>query len=74
MEGCLRTMVQLAGVPMHEAVGMASFNPAKVIRLDNSIGTIEISKEADLAILDDTFTVLMTIVKGKVVYSSEGEG
>ena len=38
MEGCLRTLVQLAGVPMHEAVRMASLNPAKVIKLDTKHG------------------------------------
>jgi len=73
MEGCIRTMVQLAGVPMHSAVRMASLNPAKVIRLDSSMGSIEIGKEANLAVLDDSFNVFMTIVKGKIVYSSESE-
>jgi len=73
MEGCLRTLVQLAGVPIHEAVRMTSFNPAKVIKKDTTIGSIEIGKEANLAILDDDFNVLMTIVKGKIVYSSESE-
>ena len=58
---------------MHEAVRMATFNPAKVIKLGKSMGSIEIGKEANLAILDDSFTVIMTIVKGKVVYSSESE-
>ena len=72
MEGCLRTMVQEAGVPLQDAVRMASFNPAKVIKVENRKGSIEVGKEADLAILDDAFKVQMTIVKGKVVYSSEG--
>ena len=74
MEGCLRTLVQFVGVPLSEAVRMASFNPAKVIKLDKSMGSIEVGKEANLAVLDDTLNVRMTIVKGKVVYSSEGEG
>jgi N-acetylglucosamine-6-phosphate deacetylase len=73
MEGCLRTIVKLAGVPMKDAVKMTSFNPAKVIKEDASIGSIEIGKEANLAILDDDFNVLMTIVKGKIVHSSESE-
>lgn len=73
MEGCLRTLIQSAGVPMHEAVRMASLNPAKVIKLASSMGSIEIGKEANLAILDDSFNVYKTIVKGKVVYSSESE-
>ena len=37
------------------------------------MGSIEIGKEANLAILDDAFNVHMTIVRGKVVYSSESE-
>ncbi len=73
MEGCLHTLVHLAGVPLHAAVRMSSFNPAKVIKLDKSMGSIEIGKEANFAILDDSFNVHMTIVKGKVVYSSESE-
>ncbi len=73
MEVCLRTIVQLAGVPIREAVRMTSFNAAKVIKKDKSIGSIEIGKEANLAILDDSFNVLMTIVKGKVAYSHESE-
>jgi N-acetylglucosamine-6-phosphate deacetylase len=74
MDGCLRTMVQQVGVPLNEAVRMASFNPAKVIKQDKNIGSIEIGKEANLAVLDDSFKVLMTFIKGKLVYSSESEG
>ena len=73
MEGSLRTLVQLVGIPMFEAVRMASLNPAKVIKLDTNIGSIEVGKEANLAILDDAFNVHMTIVRGKVVFSSESE-
>jgi len=72
MEGCIRTMVLEAGVPLQDAVRMASFNPAKVIKVENHKGSIEVGKEADLAILDDAFKVQMTLVKGKVVYSSGG--
>ncbi len=73
MESCLRTMVNLAGVPLQEALRMTSLNPAKVIRMDKHLGSIEIGKEANFAVLDESFKVLMTIVKGKVVYSSESE-
>ena len=73
MDMCLNTLVQEVGIPMDEAVRMASFNPAKVIKLDDSIGSIEIGKEANLVVLDNSYNVLMTIVRGKVVYSGEGE-
>jgi N-acetylglucosamine-6-phosphate deacetylase len=74
LDGCLRNMVQLAGVPLSEAARMASFNPAKVIGLDNRMGSIEVGKEANLAILDEGLKVCMTIIKGKIVYSCENEG
>ena len=66
-------MIQLAGVPLLEAVRMASFNPAKVIGMENRMGSIEVGKEANLAVLDEALKVCMTIVKGKIVYSSEIE-
>jgi N-acetylglucosamine-6-phosphate deacetylase len=73
LDGCLRNMVQLAGVPVSEAARMASFNPAKVIGLENRMGSIEVGKEANLAILDEELKVCMTIIKGKIVYSCENE-
>jgi N-acetylglucosamine-6-phosphate deacetylase len=74
LDGCLRNMVQLAGVPLSEAARMASFNPVKVIGLENRMGSIEVGKEANLAILDEGLKVCMTIIKGKIVYSCENEG
>lgn len=73
LDGCVRNMVQLAGVPLSEAVRMASFNPAKVIGLESRMGSIEVGKEANLVILDEGLKMRMTIVKGKIVYPSENE-
>jgi N-acetylglucosamine-6-phosphate deacetylase len=54
MIDCVRNMVRLAGVPLIEAVRMASQNPAEVIapRLDGPpIGRLEIGAAADLVML-----------------------
>ena len=68
LDGCLRNMVQLANVPLADAVRMASLNPAKVIGVEKHIGSIEIGKDANLVALDQSFNVSLTMVKGKIVY------
>jgi N-acetylglucosamine-6-phosphate deacetylase len=45
---------------------MGSRNPARVIGLDQEIGTIAVGKTADLIIVDDKFNVDKVILGGKV--------
>ncbi len=71
MDSALRTMVQLADVPLPDAIRMVSYNPAKVIGMEKRFGSIEIGKEANLTVLNKALKVYMTIVKGKCVYSSQ---
>ena len=52
MIDCVRNMVRLAGVPLVEAVRMATFNPAEVIApriIGPPIGRLELGAAADLA-------------------------
>lgn len=46
---------------------MASLNPAKVIGLDNEIGSIELGKKADLTFVNDRFDVKGVMLAGKVI-------
>jgi N-acetylglucosamine-6-phosphate deacetylase len=46
---------------------MASRNPARVIGLDNEIGTIAKGKTADLVIVDDKFNIDKVILGGEIV-------
>lgn len=48
-----------------QAFLMASRNPARVIGLDDEIGTIEAGKRADLVFVDDMFNVKNVILGGK---------
>lgn len=56
------------GIPLSEAIKMASFNAAKAIGIDDRKGSIDIDKDADIVVLDNDLTVNMTIVNGKMVY------
>jgi N-acetylglucosamine-6-phosphate deacetylase len=65
----IRNMTELAGVPLNQAIQMASYNPAKLIRMADRKGSIAEGKDADLVIVDEQLKPIQTIVKGKVVYS-----
>jgi len=49
-----------------QAFVMASLNPAKVIGMDDEIGSIEPGKIADLVFVDDKFNVHQVMLGGKI--------
>lgn len=49
-----------------QAFIMASLNPAKVIGMDNEIGSIEPGKIADLVFVDDKFNVQQVMLGGEI--------
>jgi len=63
----VRTLVREAGVPLHEAVRMATLNPAEALHLGTK-GRLEPGADADLVLLDDDLTVLATFVGGERAY------
>lgn len=70
MADAVRNMVQLVGVPLHEAVAMASLNPAVKHGLDKrGKGSLAAGNDADLVLLDRNLRVTETVVEGEVVFS-----
>jgi len=67
----VRTMVQLAQVPLVEAVRMMTTTPARIMKVDDRKGAIAAGKDADLVIFDDDINVRLTMVGGKIVYRYE---
>ena len=61
------------GLPMEDGLRAITINAAKICRVDHRIGSLEIGKDADIAIFDgnplEVFTnCLYTIINGKIVY------
>ncbi|MGO1723896.1 MAG: N-acetylglucosamine-6-phosphate deacetylase [Sphingobacterium sp.] len=63
----IRTMVQLADVPVAQAVRMASQNPAQVMGVENK-GRLVKGMDADLVLFDKDFAIELTLVEGALVY------
>ncbi len=65
----VRNMVNMAEVPLLEAVKMASLTPANILGLGASKGSLICGKDADIVIFDSNINVSTTIVQGRIVYN-----
>ena len=65
----VRTMVQLAGIPLTDAIRMMTLTPARILHIDSSKGSLEAGKDADIIIFDNQINVINTISEGHVIYS-----
>lgn len=66
-EVLVQTMVKKAGIPLEDAVRMASETPARLTGIADSKGTLEKGKDADIVILDNDANVRCVFTKGKEV-------
>ena len=64
----LKILVQKTGVSFFDAVKMASQVPANVLGVKK--GCLQAGFDADLAVLDDDYHAVMTVVAGNIVYSA----
>jgi N-acetylglucosamine-6-phosphate deacetylase len=73
MNKAVHNMVTKAGIPLPEAVQMASYNPAKLLGIADKKGTLEPGKDADIVILNKNFETELTMVSGQVVFRREAK-
>jgi N-acetylglucosamine-6-phosphate deacetylase len=67
----VHTLVRSVGVPLHEAVGMATRNPARALHAVAK-GRIEVGADADLVVFSPEFQVVRTFVAGRQVFPADG--
>src|SRR3954470_13349076 len=56
----VRVMVDQVGAPLHEAIAMASANPARALGLERK-GKLEVGCDADLVVFSPRFEVTQTV-------------
>jgi N-acetylglucosamine-6-phosphate deacetylase len=64
----IRTMVNKVNLPLHEAVGMATQNPARAVGLETK-GRLAVGADADFVVLSPELDVLRTFSSGQEIFS-----
>lgn len=69
----LPNMVSVTDASLADAVDMATINPARLLGLDDRVGSIETGKDASMTLFrwadgQDKLDVVATVVRGEVVY------
>ncbi len=70
MNRAVQNMVEKVGVPFTQAVDYATINPARMLKIDNEAGSIEVGKRADFTVLNANYDVVLTIRGGKAIYQA----
>jgi len=68
LDRSVRSLMQFTSTDLSDALLMASCNPAKLLGIEASKGSLEPGKDGDIVMVDDDFTILKTFVEGDLVY------
>ena len=60
----VKNLVQMVGLPLTEALRMASLYPARAIGRANELGSIAVGKIANLVVFDENYRVTATLEQG----------
>jgi len=63
----VRNLYENTDLTLPQAVACASLHPAKALKVDDKIGSLEAGKCADIIIFDDQFDIQKTIIGGNTV-------
>ena len=63
---CLKSAVSF-GIPLADAVTAAAVNPAKVLGIYSRLGSLDVGKEANVAVLDERLDLKAVLFHGEVV-------
>jgi N-acetylglucosamine-6-phosphate deacetylase len=69
MERALQNICAATGRLLEEMWVTSSLNPARAIGVSAHKGSLEVGKDADLVLLDESFNVKLTVVEGAIVFS-----
>jgi N-acetylglucosamine-6-phosphate deacetylase len=71
MDKAVRNIMEFAGLPIAEAIQLATANPAQTLGLGTRKGSIQIGADGDLVILDGRISVKATIQAGQLLFRDE---
>lgn len=63
----VRNMRDIGGIPLKEAIQMATSTPARIAKIDNKKGKIAVGYHADIVIFNEKIEIQRTIIGGKII-------
>jgi N-acetylglucosamine-6-phosphate deacetylase len=64
LDRAFKRSVTIDGLTVGQAVQALSVNPARLLGIDGTVGSIEPGKDADLVVLDDSYDLVGVMRKG----------
>ncbi|MGL5757024.1 MAG: N-acetylglucosamine-6-phosphate deacetylase [Paraclostridium sp.] len=68
LNSMVKNFYENTNLNINEAVHLASLNPAKSLGIDNKKGSLDIGKDADIAIFDNDLNCTMSISNGEIIF------
>lgn len=68
LNSMVKNFYENTNLKINEAIHLASLNPAKSLGIDNKKGSLDIGKDADIAIFDNDLNCNMTISNGEIIF------
>jgi N-acetylglucosamine-6-phosphate deacetylase len=70
MDQGVKNLVEQVGLSVEQALRIAAENPARSIGVYDRKGSLEAGKDADIVVLRDDLSVVMTIIRGQIAYDA----
>lgn len=67
LDAACRNVMKHTGYGLCHAIRMASLNPARLLGIDDQVGSIEVGKKANLIIIDDMVNVRKVFLEGDLM-------
>lgn len=67
LDNACRNLMRHSGYGLCHAIRMASLNPARLLGMDDEIGSLEAGKQANLILIDDEVRIKKVILEGMLV-------
>jgi len=66
---CVEIMNKRVGVPLRQAIQMATWNPARAMGMADRLGSVSVGKDASLIVVDKEMNIFLVMVRGQIVLS-----
>ncbi|MNQ94602.1 N-acetylglucosamine-6-phosphate deacetylase [compost metagenome] len=60
----IKNCIEHCGVSLADAINMATYYPAKLIKKENEIGQLAVNAEANFVVLDEEMNIAQVFYKG----------